>query len=539
VRRVLVIGLDGATFDLLAPWAASGALPELAALMARGCHGELRSTFPPLTPPAWASFMTGRTPGHHGVLGFRGKPAGYGPGSFVSARSLRAPTIFDLAGACGRTVGAMHVVPSHPVRPVNGFMVACMLAPPGARDVIFPPELAPLLGDDFCISLEPPEPFLADDPRYRDLCLDYLRRVRAMGRSRVAAAIRLLDARPCDLLTVVFYEPDRLQHRFWRHLTATGPDGVPAAVRDEIATEARAVFADLDAAIGTLVRAAGTEAITFVVSDHGFGPSPTRLVHVNLWLAEHGFLHRHRTWRLRRRLARRLPGALGARLDTLERVFLSWPRTRAWCEPYETRAGGIWVNVAGRQPEGCVAPGAEYEAVRDALCSGLRALADDGRPVFELVARREEVFDGPYAAEAPDVLLYTRPTHGLRFNGLRHELRARAPLADFQEYGFTGAHNPSGIYVVAGDGVAALGRQGARPIEALAPTILALLDVPVPAGLTAEPLLDLLTPAARAATRVERVADVPWAAPDYAGPPPTDEEHAETAARLRALGYVE
>jgi predicted AlkP superfamily phosphohydrolase/phosphomutase len=538
VRRVLVIGLDGATFDLLGPWVESGVLPELAALMARGCHGELRSTFPPLTPPAWASFMTGRGPGGHGVLGFRGAPAGYGPGEFVSARSLRAPTIFDLAGACGRTVGAMHVVPSYPVRPVNGFMVACMLAPAGARDVIYPPELAPLLGDRFAISLEPPEPFLADDPRYRQLCLDYLRRVRAMGRNRVDTALRLLAARPCDLLTVVFYEPDRLQHRFWRHLSGTGPQDVPAAVRDEIVAEARAVFVDLDAAIGKLVRAAGPDAITFVVSDHGFGPSPARLVHVNRWLAEHGFLHRHRSWRLRRRLARRLPSALSARWDTLERVFLSWPRTRAWCEPYETRAAGIWVNVAGRQPEGRVAPGAEYEAVRDALCAGLRALEDGGRPVFELVARREDVYEGPYAAEAPDVLVYTRPTHGLRFNGLRHELRARTSLADFPEYGFTGAHHPAGLYVIAGDGVASLGRQAARPIEALAPTILALLDVPVPAGMTVEPLLDLLTAAARAATPVERVADVPWTPPD-AGPPATDEERDETAARLRALGYVE
>ena len=69
-RRVLVIGLDGATFRTLGPWAAAGEMPELARLMAAGCHGELRSTFPPLTPPAWSSFMTGKNPGKHGIFSF-------------------------------------------------------------------------------------------------------------------------------------------------------------------------------------------------------------------------------------------------------------------------------------------------------------------------------------------------------------------------------------------------------------------------------------------------------------------------------------
>jgi predicted AlkP superfamily phosphohydrolase/phosphomutase len=472
-------------------------------------------------------------------MGFRGMPAGYAPGEFVSARTLRAATIFDLAGAAGRTVGAMHVVPSYPVRQVNGFMVACMLAPPGAPDVIHPPELRPLLGDDFAISLEPPEPFLTDDPRYRDLCLDYLRRVRAMGRARLKAALRLFEARPCDLMTVVFYEPDRLQHRFWRHLTGTGPAGVAPAVRAELATEARAVFGELDAAIGALVRAAGPEAITMVVSDHGFGPSPRRLVRVNRWLAEHGFLHRHRTWRLRRRALKRLPGALRRRWDTVEGVFVNWARTRAWCEPYETRAGGIWLNVAGRQPQGAVQPGAEYDAVRDALCAALRALRDGDEPVFELVARREEIYRGTEVERAPDLLLYTRRSHGLRFNGLRVELRARTALADFEEYGFTGAHDPAGLWVMTGHGVAPLGRQAARPIEAIAPTILALLGVPVPAGMEAEPLVDLLTPAARAAATVRRVADTAWTPPDDPPAATSDGDRAEIEARLRALGYVE
>src|SRR5438094_9602295 len=97
-RRVLVIGLDGATFRTLGPWASRGEMPELARLMAAGCHGELRATFPPLTPPAWPSCITGKNPGRHGVLSFR-RPAAtaYGTSRRISATHRRARPLPDTA----------------------------------------------------------------------------------------------------------------------------------------------------------------------------------------------------------------------------------------------------------------------------------------------------------------------------------------------------------------------------------------------------------------------------------------------------------
>ena len=117
--------------------------------------------------------------------------------------------------------------------------------------------------------------------------------------------------------------------------------------------------------------------------------------------------------------------------------------------------------------------------------------------MFARVDRREDVYSGSQIELAPDLLLYAGPGHGLMFNGLRPELRARTTFAPFVEYGFTGAHEPAGIYVVAGDGIAPLGSQPEAPIEALAPTILCLLGLPVPDGMDAAPLLSLLTPEAR------------------------------------------
>lgn len=538
-RRVLVIGLDGATFRLLGPLVAAGEMPELARLMETGCHGELCSTFPPLTPPAWSAFMTGKNPGKHGVVSFRRAPAGYRTGDFISARTLRARTLWEIVSEAGLVVGAMHVVPSYPVRAVNGFMVACMLSPPGAKDIIYPPEYRSLLGDDYVISLEPPKQLVTSEPQYRAKALDYIRGLRELGRRRLRAAVRLMRKRPCDLLAVIFYEPDRVQHFFWKHLTGTVPKGGDPTVVAELAAAAGAIYRDLDVAIAMLRRESGPDTVTFVISDHGFADAPDRFVYVNRWLADRGWLHVHRTWRARRRLVKHLPPALRTRFDTVERIFVNWSRSQAWCDAMETRSAALWINLEGRQPQGRVRPGAEYERLREEIRRGLSELRDDGRPVFKLVALREEVYQGPMTETAPDLLLYANPTHGLRFNGLRPELRARSAFAEFVEYGFTGAHEPAGIYVVAGPGIAPLGRQGPKPIEALAPTILCLMGLPVPDGMDAPPLLDFLTPEKRAATSLRYVPDrEPIPQPEDEGYG-SDEDRAQIEARLRALGYVE
>src|SRR4030042_7066724 len=74
--KVFVIGLDGATFDLLDPWIKEDKLPNLSHLLNKGVSGTLQSTYPPLTGPAWSSFMTGKSPAQHGVLEFFRKTEG-------------------------------------------------------------------------------------------------------------------------------------------------------------------------------------------------------------------------------------------------------------------------------------------------------------------------------------------------------------------------------------------------------------------------------------------------------------------------------
>ncbi|MFK7802359.1 MAG: alkaline phosphatase family protein, partial [Anaerolineae bacterium] len=110
--KLLILGLDGATFDLIRPWAAEGHLPNLAKLIEIGTHGDLMSTLPPVTSPAWPSFMTGCNPGKHGVFDFIA-PAGNSY-TLVNATRLRQPTLWQILSKMGYTVGVMNVPVTYP-----------------------------------------------------------------------------------------------------------------------------------------------------------------------------------------------------------------------------------------------------------------------------------------------------------------------------------------------------------------------------------------------------------------------------------------
>src|SRR5437867_8513519 len=243
MAKVLIVGLDGATWRVLEPWARAGRLPHLAALMARGTWGTLRSTVPALTLPAWSSLMTGRNPGTHGTFALRRlAPDRYESPGLASASDLRAPTLWEIAGRAGQRAGVINVPPSYPIRPLNGFVVSCLLTPPGER-FTDPPELAGEL-DGYRIDLQPPRGVVLDDPANREQALAYLHGLRQLTTARTAAALHLMRTRPTDILGIVFYAPDRVQHSFWTYVDGgTAPDAAVAAA-------AAAAYASLDPTAG-------------------------------------------------------------------------------------------------------------------------------------------------------------------------------------------------------------------------------------------------------------------------------------------------
>jgi len=536
---VLVIGLDGACWRLFAPWARAGRLPALAALMERGTWGALASTVPALTLPAWSSFMTGKNPGGHGVYAFHRMAFDrYESAGLANAADVRAVRIWDVAAQAGRRVGVINVPPSYPLRPIpNGYLVSCMLTPPGER-FTDPPEVAEDLGQ-YEIDLPPPKGLRRDQRDYRERALAYLAGMRRQTRLRGEATLRVMARRPTDATCVVFYAPDRVQHYFWEYIDPERPasDGT---LDEEVRTALLGVYDELDAAVGRLVERAGPDANVVLLSDHGFGAKPQRSVRINRWLADQGLLKRHPFWTLRRSIVRKtFPEAWRARYDTLDHILVNRPRSRAWSEALFTGTAGIWVHERGRYPLGCVAPGEEYERVRTRIVDGLGALTDPaGNRVFRSVQRREDLYRGPYVASAPDVIAGCEPRFGIMFESLRRELRTPDLFGSYEELGYTGTHDPIGIYLLAGPAVAAPGEGAEYPIEAIPPTVLHLMDVPVPEDFDAAVMTEALRPEFLATHPVRSQPPVGDAAAEAAGWRSSEDE-AHVAEHLRALGYFE
>ena len=147
MRKVLVIGLDGATFDLLAPWIERGRLPTLARLIEEGVSGTLESTSPPISSAAWASFATGKNPGKHGIVDFvHPEENGYRV-TIVNSKKRGSKALWNLISEAGGQVGVVGVPVTYPPEEVNGFMISGFLAPSSKSDYTYPPSLRQELGE--------------------------------------------------------------------------------------------------------------------------------------------------------------------------------------------------------------------------------------------------------------------------------------------------------------------------------------------------------------------------------------------------------
>ncbi len=514
-RRLLIFGIDGGTFQVLEPLLAAGRLPNLARMRAQGAAGTLLSVVPPLTAPAWGTFLTGLNPGRHGVFDFLAPPRlGYNR-ALQNATALAAPRILDALSAVGRTVGAVNVPLTYPPRPVNGFVIPGLLTP-AAQDRYYYPRS---IGADV---RHAGEYFIDMNPRnfeegHDDDFLEDLSRV-AEARKHVALAL-WRERRP-DLFVVVFTGVDRLMHFFWDR---------PALVA--------AHYEWLDAALGEFWDAADDEVTTIVMSDHGFGPVAAE-ADLGAHLIKHGFLHLKKRGgpsprrimdiiaaidilKLRRRLPSRLRAAARGRVMANFSAFsgVDWNRTTAF--PGTATQYGLYLNVAGREPRGAVAR-ADYERVRDEVVA---SLDDLHAGLAARALRREEIYHGPALDDAPDLYL------PLWEDGVRLKEFSDDP-AVAPRRARPGEHRREGIFFAAGPAFAA----GSTPRDAaladIYPTAMYVLGEAVPANVDGRLLREVLEPGL--------LAEAPPNYHPYGGGESgyVAEEDAAVRARLEGMGYL-
>lgn len=559
-RRVLVVGWDGATWEVARPMLEQGELPTLRRLVESGASGPLRSVVHPYTAQAWTTMATGCSQGRHRIVDFWERDFSRYGFRLLNASHRAVPSLWGLLSARGRRVVVVNVPQTYPPEPVAGVLISGRDTPGLGAAYTYPPELkgelALLAGEPYVIV---PDDWLYTRRGQPDRARDELFREL---RVRFRVVRELLRREAWDLAWFVVSATDGAAHFFWQYHDPSHPLYTPegAALYGDVVRE---VYRRADAELGRLLEELGDEVGVFVVSDHGEGPQVPLAVHLNLWLAQEGFLTFAKGSRRgpRRALARALRAAKRLAYDRLSfqdltlvrRLFpdwlrgelgqetffagVDWSRTRAFSE--EVR-GNLWINLKGRDPAGIVEPGAEYEALRDELIAGLSSLRNPltGGPLVRRVWRREELYTGPYVERFPDLVVEAdvpdvfRPRGDYRGSDAVRIL-SREELAALKT---SGTHRMEGILVACGPGVrAGVHVQGAS-LQDLAPTILHLLGEPVPAHLDGRVLTELLDPSWLAASPVRREAGGPGEGgpgQDY-----TEEEARQVEERLAGLGYL-
>ena len=541
--RVLVIGLDGGTFDIIQPLVAKDKLPNLGRLMRHGSHSTLRSTYPPITPTAWTSFATGKNPGQHGLYDFQKiNPATY-ECSPVPARQHGHKSLWRIISDAGSKVVVLDVPFTYPPEEVNG----CLLTgygTPETDDVIFtyPPQLREELATA-CGSCDlglPPEVECS-------LQADFFQSWDKVLESRSCIAAYLMDQVNWDFYMIVYGVTDNVQHALWPFLEPQHP-----AYYEEHGDYHRKMiftfYEKVDQELGKLLDRCDDQTSVIVMSDHGFGSTPTPKYLTKLLLNEGLLRYKSNPLsdRLMKmainayygtpwlsRLVRKLSGKQKMGLKkvlTTTAIYptpdtVDWQNTQAFPGGYGLQ---VYINLKGKYAQGTVSPGTEYQALQEEIASRLLALRDPAtsHAIVKAVHRAQDIYSGAEADHAPDLIV--------EYNNVylpdRKEYRGRLNNS------LEGNHVMNGIFIAHGSNVVSTELPVVEIID-IAPTVLYLLGLPVPSDMDGRVVAEIIDEEHFRQHPVQYAEAATTTQVNVEGY--TKEEADLVREQLRALGYID
>jgi predicted AlkP superfamily phosphohydrolase/phosphomutase len=499
--------------------------------------------------------MTGKNPGKHGLYDWIYRQQDSYDVSPVTAQHGREPALWQILGSAGRRVCTVNVPMTYPPRPVNGFMISGLPAPSTRVTVTYPATLLAEIEEQVGPYLLYPDPGQA----YSDSGVDaFLERLYRTTETRLKVMDYLRSREDWDFFMLVFSGTDTVQHAMWKYMAPDHPLHDPRK-RAKYGDAILRYYQFVDRSLGEVVAGLDRDTVLVLMSDHGFGPFH-KFIHVNNWLRDQGWLQLRRTLKAQAKLALFRLGftpmtiynllmqiGLGSLKREVERgqgeglfrtLFLSfddvdWPRTAAYSLG---NVGQIFVNLRGREPQGMVEPGAEYESVRDEIIARLWELRDPatGERVVEQVYRREEIYSGDRIEQAADILFI--PTRMEYFGFGECEFGFNKVIEPMKR-GISGTHRLNGMFLLWGQPV----REGTWlegvQITDLAPTLLQLAGVRAPGDMDGRVLGEALKPEYVEAPPDELALDS-HAVDDLDGFELSAEDEALIKQRLQGLGYV-
>lgn len=507
--KLLLLGIDGATWCVLDPLLQAGKLPHLERLIARGTSGVLQSFEYSASPVAWTTIATGKMPAKHNIKDFR-----------VSRRDLRAKQIWDILAEQGHKVGIFQYLVTWPPQVIDGFIVPGWLAPDPTthpselqfinefrgrfvrRDEVNSPRDYIRFGAHaVCYGLRIPTlistmSYLLGRAIGQVAPLDDRYRIRRIWLAlSVDFFCHLLRRHQPHFAAIVSYQTDSVAHYFWKFREPDLFQNVPPADAARYGDVIDRIYCDADATIGRILKLVGDDCTVFVLSDHGMGPA----------IHESGLLYRPRVEGL------------------LESLGVEWQEGR-----HDVIGLDFHIQLDGDQPGTWASDYGHFKA----FVEGIK-VCETGEQIFETRLLSE----GPASVRVKAARSELRGSSVQLPNG---EIRPYESLVNVDE-DRSGAHQPEGVVIMAGPGI----KRGHKLQEAhladITPTMLALLGAPVGRDMDGQVLVEAIEEGfleAHPATYIDSYEADADRGDIEERTGLSDEEREIVEERLQSLGYL-
>jgi len=491
MTKVVVIGLDGATWSLVKPLVDVGELPVIGKLLKNGAWGDLESCVPYSTYPAWKCYSTGKNPGKLGVYSWFIFDKRERRIKYANSLSFKSEEIWDILGIKGKKVGIINMPTSYPPKKVNGFMISGFNAL-NDLEYTYPKSLKNRLKKKYNYKINPDHHLRLDlEKNYQEAMNDKkkaLLEIKELIKSRFDVAIDLFLEEKPDFLHLTIFYIDSAQHYFWKEM-------------EDKCSEFHDVLKDLwkliDRGIGKLISELDKDTVVILMSDHGF----TRLeskIHVNVWLKKNGYLtlqedNKHNgtiLFKLLKKLKINQQKAIKLRRSIIGRIaikllpfdFLSSLWFKIGTSTKDKSIVNIFDKIYWEETKAIMIEdgiirivGKNKEKIRNKL---IKELSDIKNPknneyIFENVYPGNEIYTGKYL---PEIVLHQKSGYSLDST-----ITSDDSIFTFEtEDGYTGYHELNGIFLAYGKSIRRNHFLQKCKIYDIAPTILHMLDLPIP-----------------------------------------------------------
>ena len=392
-KRICVVGLDGVPYSLLKRFTRDGTMPGLAEIINRGNLSKMNVTLPEISSVSWSSFMTGVSPGTHGIFGFVDLKENSYKMTFPSFKDLRVPTFWERVGEKGKRCIVINQPSTYPAKKINGVLVSGFVAIDMAKAVTPISYAEKLRAMGYQIDI--------DTQRAREDHHFLFKELDKTTKGREKAVDFFWENEEWDYFQVVITGTDRLHHYLWDALIDEGHpyhqqfinyykkiDAFVKKVYDKFQKET-----DGDPSQGEF----------FMLSDHGF-TLIKKEVYLNKWLEEQSYL----------KFDSQNPESV-EQISGESKAFVLDPSR-------------IYINLKGKYPKGFVKK-SDAQGLKEEIKAKLEDLKFDGERVIKKIFERDEIYSGPFAEQGPDLVALSNPGFDLKGSVAKKEIFGRTKIS--------------------------------------------------------------------------------------------------------------